>query len=67
MNADTILNLKTGTYELEVTNSAGYCSVVNETFDVTEPVAIEGNPIVTNITCYGLKNGKINFCCVLIC
>jgi len=56
-SSQTVSNLAAGTYILTVTDSWGCTGSTN--FNLTEPEAININPIITNVSCYGESNGSI--------
>jgi hypothetical protein len=51
-------NLTAGTYSVTITDANGCTGTVNAT--VTQPTAISGTTVVTNVACFGGNTGAIN-------
>lgn len=52
-------NIPAGTYAVTITDDYG-CAVTVGGINVTQPTPIEGNPVVTNVGCFGNGTGAIN-------
>ena len=50
-------NLTVGSYTLTATSTSG--CVTSETYTITEPVVVDGNFSVSNISCFGANDGMI--------
>ncbi len=57
-NTNTASNLSAGNYYVTVTDTYGAC-IVPLTVSISQPQALNINPLVTNITCNNLNNGII--------
>jgi hypothetical protein len=56
--SEDLSNVPAGTYTLNVTDING-CKDA-DTFTLTQPTAVIGNAVVSNVTCNGLTNGSIS-------
>lgn len=54
---DSVTGLCAGTYHVQVSDTIVCVSF--ETIVITEPAPIQGNPVVTNVSCTGLCDGQI--------
>ena len=57
-NTATATNLSAGTYSVVITKAPG-CQEVR-TFTITQPAAVSGTTVVTNVACNGASTGAIN-------
>ncbi len=55
---EDIANLAPGSYSVTIVD-ANMCQEI-QSFNVTEPTALQNNPTTTNIDCFGNNNGSIN-------
>ena len=55
---DTINQVKAGIYYVTVTDANG-CSMVSLPISITQPLSLNTNVVVKNITCQGKKDGEI--------
>jgi hypothetical protein len=55
---NTISNIPAGIYTVSVTDSLGCTG--SDTVIVSEPALIDGNPVVTNLSCFGDNSGAID-------
>jgi hypothetical protein len=57
--ADTLRGLTSGTYQVLIGGNAGNCSSLNDTFQVSSPLAISSFSSVTNVSCNQASDGAI--------
>lgn len=57
-NTGTFIGLAAGTYYLQV--QSGDCEVTSSPIVITEPTALEVDATVTDISCFGEENGRVD-------